>query len=70
VHDPLSALDRQREATVVELGFNRSSGQWVFHCLRSKRLPNHVTVGFQTMEQMMENPLELPELAQLFRPKK
>ncbi len=68
--DPLAVLDRQSEPVVAELGFNRSSGLWVFHCLRSKRLPNHVTVGFQTMEQMMETPLELPELIQLFRPKK
>jgi hypothetical protein len=65
--DPLAVLDRQKEPVVVELGFNRSTGLWVFHCLRSKRLPNHVTVGFQTMEQMMETPLELPELVQLFR---
>jgi hypothetical protein len=70
VRDPLAVLDRQRESVVVELGFNRTTGLWVFHCLRSKRLPNHVTVGFQTMEQMMETPLELPHLVELFRPKK
>ncbi len=64
--DPFALLDKQREPVVVELGFNPASGQWTFHCLRSKRLPNHITVGFQTMEQMMETPLELAELVQIF----
>jgi hypothetical protein len=65
--DPLAVLGRPHEPVVVELGFNRASGLWVFHCVRSKRLPNHVTVGFQTMEQMVEIAIELPELVQLFQ---
>lgn len=60
--EPLALLDRGREPVVAELAFNRETGQWVFHRLREKRTPNHVTVGFNVMEQMMERPLELAEL--------
>jgi hypothetical protein len=70
-NDPLSRLEMQHEPLVVaELTFNRSSGMWSFHRLCAKRMPNHVTVGVQTMEHMMETPLEIGELVSLFRTRK
>lgn len=70
VSDPLSVLDRNKDPVVAELAFNRESGMWNFHRLREKRIPNHITVGFQTNEQIMERPLDIPELMSLFGAKK
>ncbi len=69
-NDPYSILDRNREPVIAELAFNRDSGLWIFHRLREKRTPNHVTVGFQTMEQIMEKPIDLIELISIFGRKK
>ena len=62
--DPLSYLDKNR--VIVELAFNRDTGCWIFECIRTKLNPNHITVGFQTMEQMMETPITIQELKQHF----
>jgi hypothetical protein len=64
--DPFSVLEKNRDPVIAELAFNRESGRWIFHRLREKLTPNHISVGFQTMEQIMERPLETSELMTLF----
>jgi hypothetical protein len=43
-HDPLSLLNKNQEPVIAEMTFNRETGMWVFHGLRSKRTPNHVRI--------------------------
>lgn len=50
---------------VVEACFDRQEGQWRYMCLRRKEKPNHVTVVWQTMEQMCEDQVTLEQLVEL-----
>ena len=63
--DPLACLAPGAEPVIAELSYNKRSGRWVFHCLRRKRLPNFVTVAFQTMEQIMDEPITIKELIEI-----
>ena len=49
---------------IAELSFNRHSGMWHFHRLRDKA-PNFISVVFQTMEEIMEEPISIEYLAHM-----
>ncbi len=63
--DPLAPLDGPASAVVMELAFNRDSGRWVFHCLRTKLQPNFISVVFETMQQIAEKPITEDDLRKL-----
>jgi hypothetical protein len=62
IMDPLSILDPTSSRVVLELSFNKHSGRWIFHCLRTKLQPNHVSVVFETLCQIAEVPITMDDL--------
>lgn len=63
--DPFSILEGSASRVITELAFNRKTGRWLFECLRTKLQPNHITIVFDTMQQIAEDPITLEDLQTL-----
>lgn len=47
---------------ILELSFDKHSGEWIFHKLRNKMEPNFITVAWEIMSEIAEDHVNLTKL--------